>query len=93
MSYKHIPKEDSLNDYFSRLTDFVVIAPNLLKANSRMEFEVWLEKCELIDRRALYYYLKKNKDIIKPEFMKIAQKRFIEDLTQPTKLPADNSHR
>ena len=80
MSYHHTPKSDSLNDYFSRLTDFTVIAPNLLNAETEFEFEIWLEKLEQIDRRSLYFYLKTHRDDIRPEYLTIAQRRFIEDI-------------
>lgn len=69
MSY--IPPEptgDPLNDYFIRMKDFTTIAPNLLKASSVQSFEVWYEKLELIDRRALLLYIKEHKDEIPEEY-------------------------
>ena len=67
---------DSLNDYFTRLSDFTNIAPNLLKAKSAESFEVWFEKLELIDKRSLYFYIREHKSEIKDEYLKMVEKRF-----------------
>ena len=80
MSYRQPNTGDSLNDYFTALTDFVIISPNLLKADSERNFEIWLEKLALIDRRALFLFLKKHRDEIPPNHMKLAQLRFVKDL-------------
>ncbi|MCR5670147.1 MAG: hypothetical protein K6G10_04010 [Butyrivibrio sp.] len=77
MSYKpQPPTGDSINDMFSRLADFVNIAPNLLKASSKNSFEVWFEKLELIDKRSLYYYLKEHKNEIPREYLDMVRERF-----------------
>lgn len=69
-----------MNDYFSRLIDFTVIAPRLLEAETPEAFEIWLEKLELIDRRALLRYLRQHRAEIRAEFLSIAQRRFIQDI-------------
>ena len=43
-------------------------------------FQIWLEKLEKIDRRALLLYLRKNKNNIPAEHIKIAQRRFVEEI-------------
>lgn len=71
---------NSMNDYFSALSDFVRLAPHLLEAGTEQEFVVWFEKLELIDRRSLLLYLRKHKDEIPPEHMSFARRRFKEKL-------------
>ena len=77
MSYRKPKKNDSLNNYFSSLVDFVQLAPHLYQATDKKEFQMWLEKLELIDRRSLFRYLQQNKHKIRPEFLALAQRRFI----------------
>lgn len=81
MSYKKPDTGDLLNDYFSQLTDFVSISPNLLNATSEQEFEVWLEKLELIDRRALFLFIQQNIKMLPVEYIQIAQRRFIKEFS------------
>ena len=77
MSYKApVSTGDSLNDYFSRLSDFTNIAPRLLHADTKEGFEVWFEKLELIDKRSLYFFIKEHKDEIPKEYLKMVQDRF-----------------
>ena len=80
MSYKRPNTGNSMNDYFTALSDFVMLAPNLLKADSERNFEIWLEKLELIDRRALLLYLRQHKEEIRPEFIKLAQYRYVQKI-------------
>lgn len=80
MSYTRPNTGDSLNDYFSALVDFTLLAPHLLEARNTMSFSIWMEKLELIDRRALFLYLRKHKDEIPEEHLAIAQRRFVEDI-------------
>lgn len=73
------PTGDTLNDYFSRLNDFMNIAPNLLKASSVQSFEVWYEKLELIDRRALFLYIKEHSSEIPAEYKSRVKNRVPEE--------------
>ncbi len=80
MSY---PKPDTgnfMNDYFTSLADFVMLAPHLIEAGTPESFQIWLEKLEKIDRRALFLYLRKYKEEIPPEHIRIAQRRFVEEI-------------
>ena len=77
MSYKPQPSTgDSLNDWFSRMADFMNISQNLLKASSKESFEVWFEKMELIDKRSLYFFIKAHKNEISEEYLKMVRGRF-----------------
>lgn len=76
MSYKRPSTGNSMNDYFTSLSNFVSLSDNLLAAKDSQEFEVWLEKLEEIDKRALYLFLKKNKDKISEDYMDLAKRRF-----------------
>lgn len=80
MSYNPDPKTDSLNEMFSRWNDFVTLSPNLLNAKDEITFEIWLEKLELIDSRFLFLFLREHYDEIKPECMRLAQRRFDQDI-------------
>lgn len=80
MSYPRPNTGNSMNDYFSGLVDFTVIAPNLLSAKDPAAFQVWLEKLEQIDRRSLLLYIKKYKDRIPEEHLRLARKRFVEPI-------------
>lgn len=80
MSYPNIDTGNSLNDYFSRLIDFVQLAPHLLAAKDERTFQIWLEKLEPIDRRALLRYLRQNKDKIPASHFQAAQYRFAQDI-------------
>jgi len=77
MSYKPPePSGDSLNDYFRRLSEFNRIAPNLLNCKSSNEFECWFEQAELIDKRALYLFIKRNYRKIPIEYLEMIKYRF-----------------
>lgn len=80
MSYQPKKTGDTLNDYFSALTEFVSLSPKLLSAKTPDSFEIWLEKLELIDKRALYLFLKKHKNNIPVSHMKLAQRRFKKEI-------------
>lgn len=80
MSYRKPDTGNSMNDYFSSLVDFTVVAPKLLSAKTPSEFNVWLEKLELIDRRSLLLYIRKHKDCIPDTHLDIARKRFVEKI-------------
>ena len=80
MSYPKPDTGNSMNDYFSSLTDFVMLAPHLIEAKTADSFQIWLEKLEKIDRRALFLYLKKHKTDIPAEHIKIAQRRFVKEI-------------
>ncbi|SCW67256.1 hypothetical protein SAMN02910456_02512 [Ruminococcaceae bacterium YRB3002] len=78
MSYKQPTTGDSLNDYFINLAAFNTYAPHLIGAKNLHEFVIWFDKLRLIDRRALLLFLRKNKDVIQPEYMRHAQRHFVE---------------
>lgn len=78
MSYKRPNTGNTMNDYFTALSDFTQLAPNLLAAKNINAFQIWLEKLELIDKRSLHIYLQKHKNEIPPDHMKLAQRRFKE---------------
>ena len=80
MSYKAPATGDSLNDLFTQWTDFLCVSPNLLNADTKQNFEIWLEKLELIDRRLLFLFLKNNKKDIRPEYLQLAQRRYIKEI-------------
>ena len=80
MSYRKPNTGNAMNDYLSSLTNFVVLAPHLIEAKNTNSFQIWLEKLEKIDRRALLLYLRKNKNNIPAEHINIAQRRFVEEI-------------
>lgn len=80
MSYPRPDTGNSMNDYFSALGDFVMLAPHLLRAETEQNFIIWLEKLELIDRRSLLLYLRKHREEIRPEFLKLARRKFVQEI-------------
>ena len=77
MSYKQPNTGDSLNDYFTNLAAFQKYTPNLLQAKTLDEFVIWFDKLRLIDRRALFLFLRKNKSKFDPSYIKFAQRHFV----------------
>lgn len=75
MSYQRPDTGDTLNDYFINLTNFINISDHLLQANNNRAFTAWFDKLYEIDSRALFLFLRKNKDKIRPEFIQIAERR------------------
>lgn len=76
MSYFHQKTGDSLLDYFERLADFYRISHHLLTCNNEDEFEVWFEQAELIDKRALYLFIKDNHSKIPESYLLKIKDRF-----------------
>ncbi len=77
MSYKKPTSTgDLVNDMFKTLTDFNMLKNNLLNAKTMMQFEVWFEKLELINKRALFFFIRQNKEQIPEEFLERAQRSF-----------------
>ncbi len=70
MSYKRPNTGNSMNDYFSALMDFNVIAPRVLAAKTEQEFDAWLDKIATVDRRSAVLYIKAHQKEISPAFMK-----------------------
>lgn len=70
MSYKKPDTGNSMNDFFSTLMDFNVLAPRLLQAKTEQEFDVWLDKLATVDRRSTVLYIKAHQNEIRPGFMK-----------------------
>lgn len=80
MSYPKPNTGNSMNDYFSALADFTMLAPKLLQAKNSQSFQIWLEKLEAIDRRALFLWLKKHKEELPRKHLDIAQRRFEKEI-------------
>lgn len=80
MSYIKPSTGNSMNDFFTSLNDFTMLAPRLLRANNSQSFQIWLDKLEAIDRRALFLYLRRHKEQIKPDYLNLAQRRFVEEI-------------
>lgn len=80
MSYRKPNTGNAMNDYFSSLADFTMLAPKLIQAQNSQSFQIWLEKLEAIDRRSLLLYLKQHKNEIPAEHLKLAQRRFAEEI-------------
>lgn len=76
MSYKAPERTEYLSEFFSRLVDFNLISGNLLSAKTDEEFELWFEKLELIDKRYLYLFIKKNHKKIPIRRLKLIRDRF-----------------
>lgn len=76
MSYAKPNKTDSLNEYFTALTEFVILLPNLEKAKDVETFTVWFDKLFQIDARALLRWIKQNRDIISDECIAVANARY-----------------
>lgn len=70
MSYKRPNTGNSMNDYFSTLMDFNVLAPHLLEAKTEQSFDAWLDKLATVDRRSTVLYIKEHRDELDPAFMK-----------------------
>lgn len=76
MSYKNLnTSDDNLNRLFTSASDFQNMSQNLLRAETFEAFQVWYEKLEKVDRRMLFFFLRKNYSSIKPEFIGYAEKR------------------
>ena len=76
MSYRRPNTGNPMNDYFSALIDFTMLADHLLTAKTEESFEIWLEKLELIDKRALFLFVRKHKAEIPERHLALAQRRF-----------------
>lgn len=80
MSYQAPESSDSLSEFFSRLTDFYTVLPNLRKAETKDDFLTWYDKLERIDRRSLYIFLHTHKDELNPEFVDMVRYRFVREI-------------
>ena len=80
MSYRQPDTGNTMNDYFTNLSTFVMLAPKFLGAPDERSFEIWREKLELVDRRALLLFLRKHKDELPPEHLAQAQYFFKEKI-------------
>ncbi len=65
MSYTQRKTNDSMNTWFSNMSDFMNIVPNLLTAESQDAFDLWCDKLMAIDKRSLVLYIRKNRDRIR----------------------------
>ena len=57
MSYKKPDTGNTMNDYFTALSDFNMLSNNLLSAKTESSFTIWLEKLIAIDKRATYLFI------------------------------------
>ena len=78
MSDNTTHKTNSLNELFSGWNKFLSLSPNQLNVNDETDFEIWLKKLESIDSRFLF--LREHYDEIKPEYMRLAQRWFEQDI-------------
>ena len=78
MSYKKPNTGNSMNNYFTALADFTLLAGKLLTVKNSHSFEIWLNKLEQIDRRSLLIFIRNNKAKIPKKHIAIAQKHFKE---------------
>ncbi len=76
MSHTKPNKTDSLNEYFTALTDFIILLPNLEKAKDVETFTIWFDKLFQIDPRALLRWVKENRDTIPDDFIAVANARY-----------------
>ena len=70
-----IVRTDSLNEYFSNISEFTSVASHL-HTEVFSEFEVWFEKLYKKDKRALFFYIKDNRDKLSDDKIKFAEKVF-----------------
>lgn len=80
MSYHALERSDSTSSYFSRLTDFYSVLPNLKAADTKENFLIWYDQLERIDRRSLYIYLHNHKDELNSEYVDLVRDRFKREL-------------
>ena len=80
MSYHKPNTGNMMNDYFTSLADFTMLAPHLINAKDEEHFEAWLEKLLLIDRRSLLIFLREHKNEIPAKHMALAKRRFVEEI-------------
>lgn len=80
MSYHKPDTGNDMNNYFTSLADFTMLAPRLIEAKDEEHFEVWLEKLLLIDRRSLLIYIREHKNEIPEQHMKLVRRRFVEEI-------------
>ena len=76
MSYRKPNTGNSMNDFFTALSDFNMLSDHLLTAKTEESFEIWLEKLEAIDKRALYLFCQKHKHELPENHLALAQRRF-----------------
>lgn len=68
-------RTDSLNEYFSNISEFTSVASHL-QTEVFSEFEVWFEKLYKKDKRALFFYIKDNRDKLSDDKIEFAEKVF-----------------
>ena len=77
MSFKkQTTKKESLSEYMSTLITFTQLARRLLLCRNIHAFQIWLDKLDNIDRRALVLYLRRHKDKLPDEQLELARKHF-----------------
>lgn len=78
MSYTSVDTGDSLNNLFSSLFDFNIVSHNLIESDNVNSFVIWFDKCININKRALFFFIRKNKKLMHKEFLCIGQSYFKE---------------
>lgn len=74
MSYPAPNTGNTMNDLFSRLSDFHQLSWHILEADSIESFHVWLDKLILIDRRSTVLFLEKHWKEIPEDRMALAER-------------------
>lgn len=74
MSYPAPNTGNSMNDLFSRLSDFHQLSWHLTAAESLENFHIWLDKLLLIDRRSTIIYLEKHRSEIPEDRFRLAER-------------------
>lgn len=75
MSYPAPNTGNTMNDLFSRLSDFHQLSWHILEAETIEAFHVWLDKLILIDRRSTILFLEQHKSEIPEDRLKLAERR------------------
>ena len=75
MSYRRPDTGNSMNDYFSALSDFLRLSPRLLDAKTPEDFAARLDEVILIDRRSTVLFLEKHREEIPPEHWRYARQQ------------------
>lgn len=75
MSYQRPDTGNSMNDFFSALSDFLRLSPGLLDAGTPEDFAARLDEVILIDRRSTVLFLEKHREEIPPEHWRYARQQ------------------
>ncbi|ADL36050.1 hypothetical protein bpr_II111 (plasmid) [Butyrivibrio proteoclasticus B316] len=79
--YKKKQSDDLVNSWFTNIANFQSIAGRLLKAETEMEFEVFLEKAMSIDKRSTCLFIEKHQNELPKAHLGIAKAQLSKYLT------------